>query len=67
LSQILALPLITLGCGLALASDRNWEANERAMRLHLPLTHPPFARLLLLRIALVGVAAFVLGIVNAAG
>ncbi len=37
------------------------------MRLHLPLTHPPFARLLRLAIALVGVAAIVLGIVHAAG
>jgi len=67
LSLILALPLIALGCVLAIASYSHWETNERAMRLHLPLTHPPFARVLRLTIALVGVAAIVLGIVNAAG
>src|SRR4051795_2212283 len=67
LSLILALPLIALGCVLAIASYRHWEVNERAMRLQLPLTHPPFARVLRLTIALVGVAAIVLGIVNAAG
>jgi putative membrane protein len=67
LSLILALPLIALGCVLAIASYSHWKANQRAMRLHLPLTHPPFARLLRLTIALVGVAAIALGIVNAAG
>jgi putative membrane protein len=67
LSVILALPLIALGCVLAIASYSQWEANERAMRLHLPLTHPPFARLLRLTIALVAVAAIVLGIANAPG
>jgi putative membrane protein len=67
LTLILALPLIGLGTLLAIASYRHWEANERAMRLRLPLTRPPFARVLRGTIALVGVAAIVLGIVNAAG
>jgi putative membrane protein len=65
LSLILALPLIALGTLLAIASYRHWEANERAMRLRLPLTRPPVARVLRATIALVGVAAIVLGIVNA--
>jgi hypothetical protein len=37
------------------------------MWLHLPLTQPRFVRLLRLTISLVGVAAIVLGIVDAAG
>jgi putative membrane protein len=66
LSLILAVPLIALGCAIAIASYGHWEANERAMRLGLPLTRPPYARVLRLTIALVGVAAIVLGIIDAA-
>ena len=67
LSLILALPLMALGAVLALASYRQWEDNERALRLGLPLTHPSLARGLGVTIALVGVAAIVLATVHAAG
>jgi putative membrane protein len=67
LTLTLALPLIVLGAFLAIMSYRHWEANERAMRLHLPLTYPPFARVLGATIVLVGVAAIVLGVIGAAG
>lgn len=66
LSLVIAIPLIALGGFLAVASYRHWEANERALRLGLPLSYPSFARVLAVAIGLVGVAAVVLGIVHAA-
>jgi putative membrane protein len=61
---LVALPPIALGGVLAGVSYRRWEANERAMRLGMPLPAGP-PRLLAYGLALMAVAIAVLVIVDA--
>jgi putative membrane protein len=62
--RIIGLPLIALGAFIALASLREWGANQRAMRQGEPL---PVARLPLLVSAVIGVVAVIALVVAALG
>jgi putative membrane protein len=62
--RLIGIPLIVLGAVLAVSSYRRWDANERAMRLGLPL--PP-SRLSLLLAVGVAVVALIAAIVAAFG
>jgi putative membrane protein len=54
--RLIGLPLIALGAFVAVASLREWAANQRAMRLGQPL---PIARLPLLVSVVIGIVAVV--------
>jgi putative membrane protein len=61
---IIALPLIVLGGVAAVTSYRQWEDNERRLRLRLPLTYSPVGKLVAVGISVIGVAAGILVIVD---
>ena len=61
---IIALPLIALGGMAAVTSYRQWEGNERRLRLRLPLSYSPVGKLVTLGISVIGVAAGILVIVD---
>lgn len=66
LRLIIALPLIGLGAITALTSYRHWHANERALRLRLPLRYSPLTRGIALVIGAVALAAAALAVIDAA-
>jgi putative membrane protein len=57
---VIALPLILLGTTIALVSYGNWDRNERALRLGLPLQYRTLDRFLALGIAASAVIAAVI-------
>jgi putative membrane protein len=61
---IIALPLIALGGLAAVTSYRQWEGNERRLRLRLPLSYSPVGKLVAVGISVIGVAAGILVIVD---
>jgi putative membrane protein len=61
---IIALPLIALGAAAAVNSYRQWEGNERRLRLRLPLSYSPVGRFVAVGISVIGVAAGILVIVD---
>jgi putative membrane protein len=65
LRLVLGLPLIVLGAVLAIASLRNWDLNERCLRMALPLPYPRTPRLLAYGIGVVSVATAIVVIVDA--
>jgi putative membrane protein len=62
---IVALPPIVLGAALAFTSYRRWEANQRAMRLGLPLPFGGPPRLLAVGIGAVAVLVAVIVVIDA--
>jgi putative membrane protein len=62
--RAIGLPLIALGAFIALASLREWSANQRAMRQRQPL---PVARLPLVVSVVIGIVAVVALVVAALG
>jgi len=65
--RIVGLPLIGLGIILAVQSYRQWDANEHAMRRRRPLPRSWLPVLLAVGVALVAVAALILGAVEGVG
>ena len=61
---IIAIPLIVLGAVAALNSYRQWEGNERRLRLQLPLSYSPVGKLVAIGITVIGVVAGILVIVD---
>ncbi len=61
---IIALPLIVLGAAAAINSYRQWEGNERRLRLRLPLSYSPVGKLVAVGISVIGLAAGILVIVD---
>jgi putative membrane protein len=61
---IIALPLIALGAAAAVNSYRQWESNERRLRLRLPLSYSPVGKLVAVGISVIGVAAGILVLVD---
>jgi putative membrane protein len=61
---IIALPLIALGAAAAINSYRQWEGNERRLRLRLPLSYSPVGKFVAVGISVIGVAAGILVIVD---
>lgn len=61
---IIALPLIVLGAIAAINSYRQWEDNERRLRLQLPLSYSPVGRLVAAGISVIGIAAGIIVIVD---
>jgi putative membrane protein len=64
LRLIIAVPLIVLGAGLALASYLHWEDSERAMRLRQPLRYSWMPRVLTAGIAVIAVCGGILAVVD---
>ncbi|MFZ0170722.1 MAG: DUF202 domain-containing protein [Acidimicrobiales bacterium] len=62
--RLLGLPLIALGAVLALASLRQWRANETAMRNGDPLPSSPMPLVLTIGIVVVGIAALVIALLG---
>ncbi len=62
--RLIGLPLIGLGVLIAAVSYRQWERNERAMRLREPLPPSPIAGIVTVVIGLVAVVAFVLAVLG---
>ena len=58
--RLIGLPMILLGIVLAIASLRQWQANERAMRRRLPLPPSPLPKLVAGVIAVCAVIAALL-------
>ena len=56
---LIALPLIVLGTVIAVVSYGNWDRNERALRLNLPLQYRALDRFLALGIAAIAVVSTV--------
>jgi putative membrane protein len=63
--RMLALPLIALGGVVAVASLREWAANERAMRLGRPLPGSRLPVVLTTVIGIVAVAALIVSLLGA--
>lgn len=63
--RIIGLPLIALGAIVAIASLREWAANERAMRLGRPLPRSRLPQIMAVTIAAIAVAAAVFAVVGA--
>jgi putative membrane protein len=61
---VIGLPLIALGTVVAVASFWQWDRNERAMRLGLPLPRSALPRLVAAVVAVSAVAALVLALVG---
>ena len=61
---LVALPLIVLGAALAGLSFRNWDRNERAMRLGQPLPYTEMPRVLAVTVAVVAALTAVLAVVD---
>ena len=61
---IIALPLIALGAAAAINSYRQWEGNERRLRLRLPMSYSPVGKIVAVGISVIGVAAGILVIVD---
>jgi putative membrane protein len=61
--RLIGLPLIALGILIAAVSYRQWDRNERAMRLRQPLPPSPIAWIVTGVVGLVAVIAFVLALV----
>ena len=64
LRLIIAVPLIVLGAGLALASFVHWEDSERAMRLRQPLRYSWMPRVLTGGIMVIALLGGILAIVD---
>ncbi len=64
LRLIIAVPLIMLGAGLAVASYLHWEDSERAMRLRQPLRYSWMPRVLTGGIAVIALCAGILAVVD---
>jgi putative membrane protein len=62
--RLIGLPLIGLGVLIAAVSYRQWERNERAMRLREPLPPSPIAWIVVVVVGLVALVAFVLALVS---
>ncbi len=62
--RIIGLPLIVLGAVVAIASLREWAANERAMRLDRPLPRSRLPQIVAITIAAIAMAALVLAVVG---
>ena len=65
--RIVGLPLIVLGIILAVQAYRQWAANEHAMRARRPLPRSWLPVVLAVGVALVAVAALILGAVAGVG
>jgi putative membrane protein len=61
---IVALPLIALGACLSYASYRQWQRNQRALRLAEPLATPALPRILLYGVVVFALGAVALAIVH---
>jgi putative membrane protein len=61
---IIALPLIALGAVAAVTSYRQWEGNERRLRLRLPLAYSPVGKIVAVGISVIGVAAGIIVVVD---
>ena len=64
LRLLIALPLITLGAVLSVASYRQWVAAERAMRLGDPPPYSVLPRVLVLGIAVIATFGAILAVVD---
>lgn len=64
LRLIIAVPLIVLGAGLALASFLHWEDSERAMRLGQPLRYSWMPRVLTGGIMVIALLGGILAVVD---
>jgi putative membrane protein len=64
--RIIGVPLIALGAFIALMSYRQWEANERAMRLGEPLPAANLTKWLALGVAIAAVIAAVIALFGVA-
>ena len=64
LRLIIAVPLIVLGAGLALASFLHWEDSERAMRLRQPLRYSWMPRVLTGGIMVIALLGGILAVVD---
>ena len=60
--RLIGLPLIALGVVIALVSYRNWQGNERAMRLGRPLPRSALPKVAAIVVSLVAVVGLVLAI-----
>jgi putative membrane protein len=65
LRLVLGLPLIVLGAALAISSLRNWDLNERCLRMALPLPYPRTPRMLALGIGIMAAATAIVVVVDA--
>ena len=64
--RIIGVPLIALGAFIALMSYRQWEANERAMRLGEPLPAANLTKWLALGVAIAAAIAAVIAMFGVA-
>lgn len=62
--RLIGLPLITLGIVIAIASYWQWQANERAMRLGLPLPASYLPRIVAVVVGICAVIGGVLVLVS---
>jgi putative membrane protein len=60
--RLIGLPLIALGVVVAGLSVRNWQANERAMRLGRPLPRSPLPAIVAIVVAVVAVIGLMLAV-----
>ena len=58
--RLVGIPLIALGVAISAASIHNWRANERSMRLGLPLPRSALPAMTAIVVSLVAVAGLVL-------
>jgi putative membrane protein len=65
--RLIGLPLIALGVAIAALSMHNWHANDRAMRLGLPLPRSLLPTITAIVVSLVAVAGLVLVIFESSG
>jgi putative membrane protein len=64
--RIIGVPLIALGAFIALMSYRQWDANERAMRLGQPLPPAQLTKWLALGVAIAAAVAAVIALFGVA-
>ncbi len=62
--HIIGTPLILLGSVVAVASYLEWARNQRALRRGEPMLHSRLPAILAVTIAVIGLAAAVLGLVS---
>jgi putative membrane protein len=63
---IIAIPLIALGAFAAIVSYRQWEDNERRLRLRVPLSYSSLGKLVAVGISVIGVVAGIIVIIDLA-
>jgi putative membrane protein len=65
--RLIGLPLIALGVAIGALSIHNWHANERAMRLGLPLPRSLLPTITAVVVSLVAIAGLVLVVFEGSG